>query len=274
MAIAGNSYANVPVIIRGSLEDPEDFNPKVPALVVTSWPSAAQTAVPPVTILRNTLADPPVLTTAAPSVTAAPCDPRWFNPNPVTVIANPQAPPAVSAATPGPVVVAAPPPWPATVQAFTARNTLRDPPVLTTPGPVTVAAPADPRWFAARGAVVLSAPQAPAPVPGPLVVTSQPPWPGTVQAFITRNTLADPPVLTTPAPVVAAGPADPRWFAVSPARIAAGAAAAPAPPAAPAEPGGITVTDLLAGQVYVSGLTAANVTVTDQLAGTITVTGP
>lgn len=102
MAAAGRSHPNVPVIVRGSLEDPSDFGPRTPVLVVTAQPARAQAAVPPVTILRGTLRDPPVLTTPGPVVVAAAADRRWFSAVPVTVIAAPQAP----AAAPGPVVVA------------------------------------------------------------------------------------------------------------------------------------------------------------------------
>jgi hypothetical protein len=56
---------------------------------------------------RNTLQDPPVLTTASPVIVAAGVDRRWLG-GQVKVIANPQAPAAAPAtATPRPVVVAA-----------------------------------------------------------------------------------------------------------------------------------------------------------------------
>jgi hypothetical protein len=229
MAIAGRSYANVPVIIRGSLEDPDDFIAKV-THVVTSQPSQAQTATRRATILRSTLADPPVLTTAAPVVVAAAADRRRFAGAAIQVLANPYAPPVITVATPGPVVVTSQPPVLPAVPAFITRNTLADPPVLATPGPVVVAPPADRRWFAAAPLLALSAPQAPPPPPAaatppPLVVTSQPPRPRTVQALIVRNTRQDPPALTTGAPVVTSAPADRRWFTVRPATVITGAPA-------------------------------------------------
>lgn len=127
MAIAGRSYANVPIVIRGSL------------------------------------ADAPVLTTARPVIVAAAPDRRWFSAGAATVISNPQAPAAAPASvTPAPVVVTSQPPWPKTVQAFTARNTLRDPPVLTTAGPVVIAAATDRRWYGGSVRVIAN-PLAPAP---------------------------------------------------------------------------------------------------------------
>ena len=231
MAIAGRSYPSVPVISRGSLEDPDDFIAKV-MLVVTSQPSQAQTATQPATVLRSTLADPPVLTTPAPVVIAAPADRRWFTGAAVTVRGTLADPPVLT--TPGPVVVTSQPAasQTATPPVLVFRSTLQDPPVLTTAAPVVIAAPADPRWFGASPVQVLTGKEAPAvtPVsaPGPLVITSQPPVLPAVPAFITRGTLADPPVLTTPGPVIAAGPPDPRWFAARPALVLAGAAA-PAP---------------------------------------------
>lgn len=48
---------------------------------------------------------------------------------------------------------------------------------------------------------------------------------------IVRSTLQDPPVLTTPAPVVVARPADRRRFAVRPATVLSGRAAPVTPPA-------------------------------------------
>lgn len=163
MAIAGRSYANVPVIVRGSLEDPDDFNPKVPALVVTSRPAAVQLATPRIIIIRSTLADPPVLTTAPPVIVVAAPDRRWFSAGVATVISNPQAPAAAPATmTPAPVVVTTQPPWPKTSQAFTARNTLRDPPVLTTASPVVIAAAPDRRWYGGSVRVIAN-PEAPTP---------------------------------------------------------------------------------------------------------------
>jgi hypothetical protein len=236
MAIAGRSYPNVPVISRGSLEDADDFIAKV-TLVVTSQPSRAQSAVPPVTVLRGTLQDPPVLTTAVPVVVAPPNDRRWYAGNLVQVLANPQAPAVIPVSTPGPLVISSQPPVLPVVPAFITRNTLADPPVLTTAAPVVTAAPSDRRWFNANPVTVVVNTQAPpavfAAAPVPVVVTGQPPWPKTVQAAVIRGTLADPPVLTTRGPVVVAAAADRRWFAVRPPLTLAGAVPfVPPPPVA------------------------------------------
>lgn len=131
MAIAGRRYANVPVVVRG------------------------------------TLADPPVLTTPAPVVIAAPADRRWYASGRVTVLGGPKAPVvAAAAATPGPVVVTSRPPWPGTARAIIVRGTLQDAPVLTSAAPVVVAAPPDRRWFAARPPLALKGGAAPPPATG------------------------------------------------------------------------------------------------------------
>jgi hypothetical protein len=53
MAIAGRSYPNVPVIIRGSLEDAGDFGSKTAVLVVTPQGTPQQPVAP--VIIRSTL---------------------------------------------------------------------------------------------------------------------------------------------------------------------------------------------------------------------------
>lgn len=119
MAIAGRRYANVPVIVRGSLQDA------------------------------------PVLTTRPPVVVARPPDRRWFAGRPPLVLSSPLAQAVAPAvATPAPLVVASPRPWPRTVQALTVRSTLQDPPVLTTPRPVITAAQPDRRWYTSRVTVI------------------------------------------------------------------------------------------------------------------------
>lgn len=69
MAIAGRSYANVPVVVRGSLEDPSDFNSRTQVVVV-----------------------------------AAPYDRRWFLVPPLIASANPPIPPLVVTASAAGVV--------------------------------------------------------------------------------------------------------------------------------------------------------------------------
>lgn len=140
MAIAGRSYANVPIISRGSL------------------------------------VDPPVLTTPDPVVVAFPNDRRWYNTSRPVVVSNPAAPALTFTTTPAPVVVASQFTQPKTVQAFVTRNTLQDPPVLTTPSPTVVAALLDKRWLAVRPPTISSNPQPAAPVafatPQPVIITS------------------------------------------------------------------------------------------------------
>lgn len=236
MAIAGRSYANVPVIVRGTLQDPPVLTTPPPVVVAAApdWRWFAGN-LGTVTILRSTLQDPPVLTTAAPVVVAAAADRRWFAGAAIQVAANPQAPAVIPVATPGPVVVTSQPPVLPAVPAFITRNTLADPPVLTTASPVVIAAPSDRRWYNSKPVTVIGNAQAPPAVftatPGPVVVTAGFPWPRTVQAFVTRSTLAGPPALTTPGPVVTAAPADRRWFSARPATVITGRPAA-APPSA------------------------------------------
>jgi hypothetical protein len=176
MAIAGRSYANVPVIVRSTLQDPPVLT--TPAPVVIAAPPDRRWLVGNlgvVTVVRGTLQDPPVLVTAAPVVVAAATDRRWLAVRPPLVLSAPQPQVVVPAtATPAPVVVTSQPPWPRTVQAFTVRNTLQDPPVLVTRAPSVTAAASDRRWFSTRPATVISAPPAavtpPASSPGLLMV--------------------------------------------------------------------------------------------------------
>jgi hypothetical protein len=165
MAVAGRSMPNVPVVLRGSLEDPSDFVSRTRVIIVAAQPPRqAQQA----TILRSTLQDPPVLTTAAPVVVAAQPDRRRFA-GVSLVLAAPQPQAAAPAtATPGPLVITSQPPRPQTAQAFVTRNTLQDPPVLITAAPWVKAAQADRKWFATRAPLVLSAP-----VPPPAPAVSQ-----------------------------------------------------------------------------------------------------
>jgi hypothetical protein len=216
MAIAGRSYANVPIIIRGSLENPTDFGSKTARIVVTPGPAGAYLAVPPPLTARNTLQDPPVLTTAPPVVLSNAPDARWFIGS-TLISMNPQ-PQVVAPITPAPqpIVVAQQPATLGSSQVTIFRSTLQDPLVLTTAQPLIIAAPIDSRWLSVTPAAVLFSPQA------PVIITSSTPAPVVVvpptlaqlpsQAFATRSTLQDPPVLTTVAPYIVAGPTDPRWF--------------------------------------------------------------
>lgn len=184
MAIAGRSYTNTPIVSRGSLEDSTDFNSGTRSRVVSSQP-ARQFSTFPVTLVRNTLQDSPVLTTQGPQVVALPNDRRWYNTYPAIIIGNAAVPVVVSVSTPNPIVVTSQPPWPNTVQAFATRNTLQDPPVLTTPDPVVVASPNDSRWYRNQQATIVIGSQAPTIVSG-----------------------------STPDPVVVIAPNDQRWYNV------------------------------------------------------------
>jgi hypothetical protein len=153
-----------------------------PEPIVVTGPTTAPVSRP--TILRNTLQDPPVLT------------------------------------TPEPIVVTSPAPRPVVNRGYLLRNTLADPPVLTTPEPLVVSTPF--RALIPPGAAITRSSLVDVVIvtqatPQPIVV-SQParPVPGT-PPIIGRNTLQDPPVLTTPAPLVASQPFRPA--PVAPAAI-------------------------------------------------------
>lgn len=137
----------------------------------------------PAIIERGSLQDDPVLTTSAPVVVDAPRHPAWLPPPTSPIISRSSLVDVVipAAATPAPIVIAASarptPPIPPTIS----RSSLAD---------VVVAAVA---------------------TPSPLVLWV-PPKPQPAVIIIQRGTLADPPVLTTPGPVVVAAP---RWRALT-----------------------------------------------------------
>lgn len=188
-----------PILLRGSLIDLATPGP----LVVTAAQAAA---VPPAaTILRATLADPPVLTTPSPYVVQPPAVPA--SPPLALQVRNPAAPVVAPATTSAQPSVVTTPGQPLPGQAQLVRSTLVDPPVLTTPGPQVITSP-QPQTPAA--ALVVRNPQAPAAqppaaTPAPLVITT-PTVTGTPAALVVRGTLADPPVLTTPSPTVITTP--------------------------------------------------------------------
>src|SRR5260370_5699238 len=206
MPVLGRSLPNQAIVIRGSLEDSADFDSRSQTVVVTSQPdrsygrgsvyilvSAVQAqrvlrTVPPVvvtvplssyfnptvtTILRNTLQDPPVLTTPQPLVVV---DGRglnsWFGVNTPIVIV-PQAPVAAA-------------------------------PAATTPQPVVINQPYAQQWFNTNPVQVSTAPLPPQPPAQPLVQAPPTPsqWFSSNTPQVVRRTLQDPPVLTTPLPVV------------------------------------------------------------------------
>ncbi len=107
------------------------------------------------------------------------------------------------------------------------RNTLQDDAVLTTSGPIVVAAPLARIWTNKNTPFTSVAPFIPPPQPPPIepiVVTAQNLEPFYRQQGwgvpvsdqnlgpIYRSTLQDPPVLTTPGPIVVAAPYATRWF--------------------------------------------------------------
>lgn len=155
-------------------EDASDFNtPESSRVIVNAQPPTVIPGTPPATF-RNTLQDPPVLTTAPPIVQSQPTptilgsttltrgqqDPSDFNsktriivssqPTPTTpavsiVTQNPQVPPVV---TSGPITYPIVTEQPNSASSYTVtplpelfRNTLQDPPVLTTVPPIVSAQP-------------------------------------------------------------------------------------------------------------------------------------
>ncbi len=107
MAIAGRSYANVPIIIRGSLEDPADFGSKTQVVVVTAQPDRRWFAPATVLTAVNPATQPATAGIPPPVVVAAPPDPRWFSTR--TLITSNPPPGLATVAIPPPVVVAAQP---------------------------------------------------------------------------------------------------------------------------------------------------------------------
>jgi hypothetical protein len=95
MAIAGRRYPNVPVIIRGSLEDPADFGSRTRIVIVAAQPprQAPQRAV----IIRGALQDAPVLVTPRPVVVAAVPDRRRLAGSVTLITGRPGAPPSAPA---------------------------------------------------------------------------------------------------------------------------------------------------------------------------------
>jgi hypothetical protein len=198
----------------------------VPALIVRS---DVRPAAPYAALLRNDLADPPVLTTPGPMIVGRSAPPLAVRGALLRASLVDVAP--IVTSTPQPYVISGRYPFGAPYAALL-RNDLIDPPVLTTPGPLIVSAPgATPLAYAAllRASLAdatpaatstpqpyvisarypLSAPSAlllfnPAPPPPsaqPLVVPALSP-PSSPAALLLRGTLTDPPTLTTPGPLI------------------------------------------------------------------------
>lgn len=234
-APSGQQYAIISIEVKGTASTAT----AVPAPIVIDQPPAPARRGQ-ATVVRSTLADDPVLTTPAPMVV----EPLGRRPGPPTVIvsrsstedtvtpaaATPQpvvatwtarraAPPDVvivrgsleDLATPGPIVVGQPArPGHGGVQVL--RSSTEDEPVLTTAPPVV----AEPRGLRPPPPVVIvgraSTEDPPPPTTGPTtipVVVTQPGRFGPGDALISRGSLADDPVLTTPPPVVITRPARP-----------------------------------------------------------------
>jgi hypothetical protein len=195
-APAPRPQGNSGLFLRNTLADPPVLTTPEPLIVTTQPPRAVGNAG---IVLRNTLADPPVLTTKPPLVIETAGRPAPVNP---TYVSRSSVVDVVVAptATPEPLVVSptvVPPPGGAILR----RNTLVDPPVLTTPAPLVVTisgqpAPVDPALFGRSSLMDLA-------TPPPLVVTS--PWSpakgGTAPYW--RSSLID---LATPEPLVVTGP--------------------------------------------------------------------
>lgn len=178
MAIAGRSYANVPIISRSSLQDAPVLTTPKP-VVVSSQPTAAHLAVPRCTILRSTLVDPPVLTTPNPVVIANKTDSRWFATKQALITSNPATPPPVATATPSPVVINVPTDrrWYNVNSPQVLDNIQLGVAPVATPNPVVVANPTDRRWFNVNPAQVIdNVPLGTIPVfiatPQPIIVSS------------------------------------------------------------------------------------------------------
>lgn len=227
MAIAGRSYPNVAIISRSSLEDVVVPSVATPGPVtVVGPPDPRFLATPTTTILRNTLQDPPVLTTPAPIVVSTPNANAWYA-IPQTIIWNEQPVPQVSTSGPitKPVVVTPPTPssWFSTPTTIALRNTLQDPLVLTTPEPIVVLPSTSRIWFNTPETTISSAPQQPvAPVSGPTTVpivvtpTFVKSWFDVHPAIIKTAPL--PPALITEPAVVTSSPVT-AWFKSNPTTI-------------------------------------------------------
>jgi hypothetical protein len=175
-----------------------------PLVVTTSRP--APRLLP--TVVRYTLADPPVLTTTVPLVVSRP--PLTVL-GPVPILGRSSLADVVvtpTATTPAPIVVAQPSrPAPGALP-ITVRSTLQDPPVLTTPAPLVVTPAARPPVVAptlfVRSSLIDLA------TPGPLVITPSPSPSRAAPALMARSSLID---LATTGPLVVANPAKPARIA-------------------------------------------------------------
>jgi hypothetical protein len=186
--------------LRSSLADAVVVSsaPTQPLIVA---PAAGRPPVPPPTIARSTLIDPPVLTTTGPTVIAATPVPA---PGVVTLLRSSLVDTVVvSSATPQPLVIVPSPPPAIVTPPYIARSTLADPPVLTTAQPIVVTPAVKPQ---PRPPILLRSPSlADLATPGPIVVT------GPVPAQ--RSTVM---LLRSPQPaVVVVGQATPQPIVVA-----------------------------------------------------------
>jgi hypothetical protein len=178
-------------------------------LVVTTAPVVTRTRA---TVLRSTLADPPVLTTPQPLVVSGPSvrplpGPAYLARSSLADVVTP------STATPQPLVVSGASAQQLPNPAYLGRSSLADvaSPSTSVRQPLVASGPT--LWpapipaYLARSSL-LDVAVTPTPTQQPLVVSRQPAFPPTA-AVVLRGTLADPPVLTTASPLVVSRPAPP-----------------------------------------------------------------
>jgi hypothetical protein len=176
-------------------------------------------------IIRNDLADPPVLTTAAPVVVAAPPASTWFNTHPVLQARGAfEDSSDFSSRSQTTVVTRQPDTRYRGGFSYGTRNTLQDPLVLTTPAPIVISGSSG-LYFNKSFNQISTAPFIAPPTTGPTVVPQvlatppTPSWFDVGAPTVLRNTLQDPPVLTTPGPIVVTRqPASP-WLTVKPSQV-------------------------------------------------------
>jgi hypothetical protein len=198
----------------------------------------------PAVISRGSFADAPVLTTRAPVVAQAAATPRYGAANLPVISQAPQAPAIIASATPAPLVVAAAVPQLQPARAVVTRGAIQDPADLAGRKPLIVAA-SSPQFGKPSPALISASPAAPAAAPSasapaPLVAWQQPPAVMPAAAVLSRNSLADAPVLTTPPPVIEGPAATPGFGRAQPAVISSAPLIATAAPAQ-ATPGPVVV---------------------------------
>jgi len=182
-----------PILLRSTLQDPPVLTSAQPYIVSAVRPPAPSQAI----LLRSTLVDPPVLTTPGPIVVAPPTRPPL---GVVALLRSSLVDIVTSATSPQPLVVA-PPTRPAAIAPpYVGRSTLADPPVLTTPQPLVVTPTVK---QLARPPILLRSSLLDLATSGPIVITVQP-APPRATVLLLRSSLADAVLATaaTPQPIV------------------------------------------------------------------------